>query len=315
MKKIELCKVSMSHNANETITHLAMPERSIPVLVSCGAGSPDGVMPSADGSDSSATGVRRLSPSLVARLKTDEGRKEIEKAYGPIPKPEWAKLRDMLALVERINAGDGAPILSIDESDKEALLALMEKMSPEGWLRPDKEHGGPEGSLRSATGNASLTITPLGIRPAVSPEKRRAGTAKSLKRAANDGDGSKSFRIHVKVRPPALVLADAFTRGLKKARPVVWWAQKEKKLAPGFYCADIMTALYALLLSGIGNPGGIAVCQRCKAPFIRSKSVQLYCGHPCQVAAGMKRYRMKLKRQAASKLNAAPKSKSNEGGK
>ena len=78
-------------------------------------------------------------------------------------------------------------------------------------------------------------------------------------------------------------------------------------MAPGLFCPDIMTALYALALSGLGTPGGIAVCQRCKSPFIRSKGVQLYCAHRCQVAAGMQRYRTNLKRQADEKSKATSK--------
>jgi hypothetical protein len=103
---------------------------------------------------------------------------------------------------------------------------------------------------------------------------------------------------HVSMKSPVFALSEAFTNGLKKSRFVVWWAELPKKFAPGIYCEDISTALFALALSAIGQPGGIGVCQRCGDAFLRTRSKQRYCSNRCRIIAGMRRYRNELKKKA-----------------
>ena len=109
-----------------------------------------------------------------------------------------------------------------------------------------------------------------------------------------------STEINVVGKSAAYALSEAFTEGLSKTRFVVWWTEVGKKLAPGLYCPDILTALYASVLSTLGTPGGLGVCQRCGEHFIRSRAKQLYHDHKCQVAAAMKRHRTNLKLKAES---------------
>jgi hypothetical protein len=299
---LELCKVPSRNNHNEAITHLAMPERAIPVLVKCPTGLPDGFIPD-DGQTGGVVAVRRLSPSLVERLTTNEEWRQVEKEYGDISQTEWIKLRDLLALIERLSAGDGSSVVTFDESEVEALGRLLKRLSPGGWYR----HNGPKGArYRSISGDVQFEITPEAI--TVRPIGDTSSESATLSRRQERQD-SRNLSIHAIAKTPALFISEALTRGLRDAKLVIWWARMERKLAPGLFCPDIMTALYTLLLSSIGCPGGIAVCQRCRTPFIRSKGIQLYCGHRCQVAAGMKRYRSNLKRQAARKPKAKTKSK------
>jgi len=124
----------------------------------------------------------------------------------------------------------------------------------------------------------------------------------STSRVEHKGDTCKlEISFSGSVKTAVFALAEAFTEGLSKSRFVVWWAEREQKFAPGIYCEDITTALYALVLRAIGQPGGIGVCQHCGEPFPRSRSKQRYCLYRCQVAAGMRRYRLKLKKAAESK--------------
>jgi hypothetical protein len=110
-------------------------------------------------------------------------------------------------------------------------------------------------------------------------------------------------------------LTRAFTDGLERSRFVVWWAEPEQKFAPGIYCDDLVTALFALVLSRIGQPGGLGVCRHCVQPFFRSRSKQRYCTYRCQTAAGMRRYRMKLKKAKRSKVPSIGKHQAKNGKK
>lgn len=256
----------------------------MPVLVGCDAGSADGYMPSGG----SAAAIRRLAPSLVENLKTAQGWQDLERQYGAIAKSEWSRLQKLLTLVERFSAGDGSPIITFDENEKKAVL---DRLDAHRWLQ-DKP-----GLYRAIGGGDGLMLALEGLKivhPGKSPPER------------SERDNAQRLTLTATVKTPAFAISEALTRGLIRARFVIWWAQKERKLAPGLYCPDMPTALYALVLSGLGTPGGVAVCQRCMTPFIRSKGVQLYCSHRCQVAAGMQRYR-NLKRQRAGKAKSGAK--------
>ena len=96
---------------------------------------------------------------------------------------------------------------------------------------------------------------------------------------------------------------------------MVWWSDAGKKLVPGLYCPDIVTALYALAMWSKGTAGGWAICQKCGEDFPRSRAKQLYCSHRCQVAAAMKRMRSNRKGQAEIEATAATKAKKHRGRK
>jgi hypothetical protein len=103
-------------------------------------------------------------------------------------------------------------------------------------------------------------------------------------------------------RSPLGELRKELNSMISDTRFVVWWAEPERKLATGIYCGDISSALSALALSFIGQPGGLGACKRpqCHNLFIRLRSgrTQDYCGAACRVAAGMVRYRERKKRKA-----------------
>lgn len=102
-------------------------------------------------------------------------------------------------------------------------------------------------------------------------------------------------------RGPLYEVCSNLNRGIQRTRFVVWWAERERRLAPGLLAQDAVGALTALVLSNIGRPGGIGICQRpqCRNPFIRESggSKQRYCDRNCQAAAGMARFREREQRK------------------
>jgi hypothetical protein len=98
------------------------------------------------------------------------------------------------------------------------------------------------------------------------------------------------------VRPNALddpitELGEQLNMGIKGIIFVVWWSYDKKRFAPGLYCPDARTALHALALSSIGEPGGLGACPRCDVSFIVSRVTKRYCSARCQQAASMMRSR------------------------
>jgi hypothetical protein len=102
---------------------------------------------------------------------------------------------------------------------------------------------------------------------------------------------------------------------MSKARFVVWWSDAGKKLVPGLYCPDIVTALYALAMWSSGTAGGWAICQKCGNDYPRSRAKQRYCSHKCQVAAAMQRFRDKAKSTAQTETKPGRKTKKRTGRK
>lgn len=306
-----------SNNNHETITHLAMPERQIPILIGAGSGRAEGFMPSTARSGELVTRVRRVPPSLVEGLENPGRRKEIEKEHGAINAREWNRLLELLALIDRLNAGDRSPIVKTNAKEAlDPLVQALQELSPGGWLVEGIERGSSEMKLRSASGKMRGRISighlePIGTAFLKAPTRARSGTGRKH-RSAN-----LSFSVHAEGKTAAFALSEAFTEGLSKTRFVIWWADLPKKLVPGLYCPDIVTALYASVLSTIGTPGGVGVCQRseCGAVFPRTRAKQLYCNHKCQVAAAMKRHRDNLKLKAEAASNAPTKTKKRRGRK
>ncbi len=312
-----------SNNNNEAITHVAMPERQAPILIDAKHASQVFLPPgNAEGyvsldAGAQAIEVRRVQPkAIIDALKNQKQRQQFQKEYGTA----WNGLLELLALVERMNAGDWSPILATDLADAMKPISAILDLSPAGWFVEQNKSGTGKLSFRSASDNRRLTID-IG-QPSISPVKDEAQVHKAASRlhpvAKHGGKTTKwNFELHVVGKTAACALSEAFTKGMGRARFVVWWYSVTKRFVTGLYCPDMMTALYASVLSAIGTSGGIGVCQnqKCGTPFIRSRSKQLYCSHRCQVAAGMKRYRENLEKEAKSKSKTATKSKHRRGRK
>jgi hypothetical protein len=307
-----------SNNHNEAITNLAVPERRIPVLIESSAERAEGFVPSIVWSGKPVTPVQRLQPSFIDGMGSPGKRREIEKEYGAISAVEWNRLRELLDLKDRMNAGDRSPIVT--SNAKEALAhwpAFLNKLSPGGWFIEENEAG--VRTYRSASGDVQARISfSFEIEPwQASLAAPIAGTLKAAPRIYPASKRNRkmldmSAEISAACKPINFALSEAFTAGLSKTRFVVWWFIAAKKFVPGLYCPDIVTALYALAMWSSGTPGGWAICQnpKCGKDYPRSRTKQRYCSHKCQVAAAMRRMRDKKR-----KLKAEPESKTKAGSK
>ena len=280
-----------SNNNNETITHLAMPERQIPVLVDSTPEKAEGFMPSIAGGDKPVTSVRRLLPQFVQGFGNSQRRREIEKEHGTISASEWNRLRELLNLIDRLNSGDWSSVTTSNvEEALEPFSALLDRLSPAGWFVEEDESGTGKRKLRSASGHLQLSTTSeIDVVDMTAHRKAVPRVHPVLERDGSTGDWS--IKIRGEAKTAAYALAERFTEGLSKTRFVVWWSHVGKRLVPGLYCPDIVTALYALAMWSSGTAGGWAICQRCNKDYPRSRAKQRYCSHKCQVAAAMKRYR------------------------
>jgi hypothetical protein len=191
------------------------------------------------------------------------------------------------------------------------LIAQLNRVSPGGWLKETDKSGTGKLMFRSVSGSKSIeieigkpTFTPLIDAP---PGRKVAPRAHPF---LEDGQTAK-WRVEGsgECKTVPFAISELFTAGLSKTRFVVWWSDVGKKLVPGLYCPDILTALYALAMWSSGTAGGWAICQRCNKDYPRSRAKQLYCSHKCQVAAAMKRYRKNLEMAAKSKSTTRAKSK------
>jgi hypothetical protein len=302
-----------SNNNHEAITHLAMPERQIPVLIDSTPENTEGFVPSIVWNGKPVTRVRRLLPSFVQGLASPHRRREIEKEHGTVGATEWNRLRELLSLIDRLNSGDWSPVVTDDARVAlEHLPALLNRLSPEGWLREADESGTRKQTFRSVSGSKALKIVigkPTFTSPVDGPSDRKAApnVHPVFERGGKTLEWSAGIRAECKTA--AFALSEAFTAGLRKTRFVVWWSDVGKKLVPGLYCPDIVTALYALAMWSSGTAGGWAICQKCNKDYPRSRAKQLYCSHRCQVAAAMKRYRKNLEMAAKSKSKTTAKNK------
>jgi len=302
-----------------------MPERQIPVLIDSSLEKAEGYVPSTGWSERPLTSVRRLQPSFVKGLRNSNKRREIEKEHGAVSATEWNSLRELLALIDRLNAGDWSPIITTDAKQVlKDLPALLDGLSPGGWFL-EHEAGNGKMELRSASDKVrgSISFEIQGIErddPSSSSAVGGASTRKVSPPARSGSDHGRRilgrvFTVSASGKTAAFALSEAFTAGLSKTRFVVWWSEIAKKLVPGLYCPDIVTALYALAMWGSGTSGGWAICQRCKKDYPRSRAKQRYCSHRCQAAAAMKRYRSNLEQKAKSKAQTPTKNKKSKGRK
>ncbi len=116
--------------------------------------------------------------------------------------------------------------------------------------------------------------------------------------ARSGGEPDLHFHLYAEARQtPAYALCKIMNRGIQQSQFIVWWVERERRLAPGLYCEDVSSALFALALIGRGRPGSLCVCLRCGAPFFARRGKQAYCSHRCQTAAAMMRYRANKKQR------------------
>lgn len=97
------------------------------------------------------------------------------------------------------------------------------------------------------------------------------------------------------LQDPIKKLGEQLNIGVKDVLFAIWWSDKRKKFAPGLFCPDAITALHALALTHIGEPGSIAACEHCGTPYIKSRKHQTHCSATCQTAAAVARSRKKRK--------------------
>jgi hypothetical protein len=308
------------NNRNEAITHLAMPERQIPVLIDSSTEKAEGFVPSATWSGKPLTSVRRLLPSFVDGLQSPRRRKEIEKEHGAIDAEEWNRLRELLTLTDRLNAGNWSPLISIYGKDAlKPIAAQLDRTSPGGWSIEERKTDSGKLAFRLSSGDGQSVdfgVENITLIPIEQMQTHKAETSHFDLTTTGDGKiAGGQMEIRGEVKEAAFAFSEAFTAGLSKTRFVVWWHDAAKRLVPGLYCPDIVTALYALAMWSSGTAGGWAICQKCGNDYPRSRAKQRYCSHKCQVAAAMQRMRDKAKRTAQKETKPEPKTKKRTGRK
>ena len=302
-----------SNNRNEAITHLAMPERRIPVLIDSSPERADGFVPSISWSNKPVTPVRCLDVSFVDGMGNPGKRKEIEKEHGAVSAAEWNRLRELLDLKDRLDAGDWSPVITGLNEARAAMnpvAALMDRWSPEGWHIEEADSDAGKLTFRSASNGGrvefDIKIFPLSNQPSSRKPPSPQLKSDSSQRQPNLSKARLTFEFAGKRESAVFALAEAFTSGLSKTKFVVWWHVAARKFVPGLYCPDIVTALYALAMWSSGTAGGWAICQnpKCGKDYPRSRAKQRYCSHKCQVAAAMRRMRDKQKQKSKAKSKA-----------
>lgn len=327
---------------NEAITHLAMQQRQIPVLIDSNPEEAVGYVPrqASSGAPATKTNVRLLDPEYVRNLnKSDQRRKEIETEHGAINSADWIRLRDLLDLRDRLNAGDWSPsypnimpdICDLAEPLLNALRSPTFTMS--ATLFTDQSGG----AVQVASNDSSESLN-VELRSAPCSETAKETHEWILEETYQGQFGpvtartpitqfSEAGEFHFVLRPNVetklvlhrriiqsleeaeFALSKAFTAGMREARFVVWWHNYARKLVPGLYCPDILSALYAIAMWSSGTAGGWAICQKCKLDYPRRRAKQKYCTSNCQAAAAMQRRRDKLKLNTKSDVKPSTKVK------
>lgn len=222
-----------SHNNNEPITNIVMPDRAIPVIITCSKGKRDGFTAQSDLSPESLS-VRIVPNEALKAFIHPKYRMTFESEYGAIPEHDRRFLLYVLGLAD-----------AATRRDTEALKRTVRSyVSDPEW---------------------------------------------------------QGIALREIAKSPLYELQKMLNRGIRRCRFVVWWAESERRFAPGLLAQDAAGALFALVLSCLGQPGGLGVCQRvgCNQPFIRRQGIQQrYHSNSCQAAAGMARMRARRKRKS-----------------
>jgi hypothetical protein len=256
----------------------------------------------------------------VDGLQSPRRRKEIEKEHGAIDAEEWNRLRELLTLIDRLNAGNWSPLISIYGKDAlKPIAAQLDRTSPGGWSIEERKTDSGKLAFRLSSGDGQSVdfgVENITLIPIEQMQTHKAETSHFDLTTTGDGKiVGGQMEIRGEVKEAAFAFSEAFTAGLSKTRFVVWWHDAAKRLVPGLYCPDIVTALYALAMWSSGTAGGWAICQKCGNDYPRSRAKQRYCSHKCQVAAAMQRMRDKAKRTAQKETKPEPKTKKRTGRK
>jgi hypothetical protein len=273
---------------------LAMPTRRIPVLVDSTPENSEGFVTSGFWNIKAKPTVRRLSLSFVKNLKNPERRKEIEREYGAIAEDEWRRLSALVNLIDRLKAGDWSPII---RSNTKKGLVYMRPSDVQMYherpidipLQPDSDFG--QGAKLNMSFSAPTSSPVEGVEPFVSTWSSRPEPAETTDQyAAYWVEEERSS-----IMTAAYVLAAALTDGTRSTQSVTWWFRKGQTLLPGYYCPDILSALYELEKWNTGTPGRWGICPKCENEFKRRNADQVYCTEKCQRAAANQRCRDKRK--------------------
>lgn len=173
-------------------------------------------------------------------------------------------------------------------------IALKLFLDAKGRARFEKEYG-----MVSRADRVNLLFM-LGMANAIANNSWKSVIKVIAERAGTDEDAWAHLYSSVR-QNPLVALNRAMNNGLRKIRFVVWWADREKRFAPGLYCKDPGSALYALAIAHLGDRGTLAICLRCGTPLITSRRRQKYCSYRCRAASGMSRYRARKARKGEDK--------------
>jgi len=76
----------------------------------------------------------------------------------------------------------------------------------------------------------------------------------------------------------------------------VWWNETTKTLEPGLHAGESFSdALFALLFLSLQNSVGSARCARCRKPYTRTKTTQIFCSAKCSANERKARQRSREK--------------------
>lgn len=79
------------------------------------------------------------------------------------------------------------------------------------------------------------------------------------------------------------------------AAPVVYWSDKEQRMAFGLFCRDISTALFLLAIEKVGV-GSMGHCRGCGGVLIADRTNKQFCDSNCRSRYFMRQLRERQKR-------------------
>lgn len=283
----------------------------------------EGYVPLEASNGAPGTKVRRLDASYFKDLNRKSNlRKEIETEYGKIDTTEWMRLCELMKLQDRLKRGDWSLECTTDLLEKvDPFKHLIDVLFGSKSATSHRDKSGLGFRIDSDDGNASFRLS-VDDAPSTGTDEEPYGVTLEETYQGQSGPVTSrtqfrepvefSFELRPNVETRLIVrlplnqarvaaefaLSKAFTAGMSRVRYVVWWSELVKKLIPGLYCPDIMTALYALAMWSSGPDGALAVCLKCNEPYSRRRADKDYCSERCRSAAAMQRRRNRLKLKA-----------------
>ncbi|GEM_PF-3112918 len=106
-----------------------------------------------------------------------------------------------------------------------------------------------------------------------------------------------------RLRPPVRFFEDLSTRfnfRASNAAPLVYWSDKEQRLAFGLFCRDISTALFLLAIEKVGV-SSMGHCKGCHGVLIADRANKKFCNSNCRSRYFMRQLRERQKKSAAKK--------------